>query len=454
MKFLSSKPIFKQLLQLSAPIILANLLQIVYQFTDLFWVGRHGTEEVAAISIASPVIFFFVSLGIGFTIAGTILVSQYKGNKNQEALNHVVGQSIFLTTISSLIMSAIWYIFAPQVIIWMWADTAVAIQAVAYLKVSFIGMIFVFGYMSVQWLLRGLWEVKRPMFIVLGTVLLNFIIDPLFIMGYGWFPEYWVKWAALATICTQSLAYFAILLLMYKNKNYEINFRRKYFVLKRTLIKKLLALWIPSSIEMSARSLGMVVLTYIVAGFWTTVTAAYWIGGQVLSIMIFVAVGFSMATTTLVGHAFGSGDNEKVDIIWIKWIKLSATILSILGVIIFVFAKPILSVFSPTDSEVVIIWTKFLRIIALFFGSIGIQQVISGVFRGMGDTKIPMMFTIVSLRIVQIPFAYFVSLYRGELAIWISFPIANILVAFLSWFWYKKGNRKEKKIVSKSDSFA
>lgn len=453
MKDLTTKPILKTLLTLAIPIIVGNFLQTVYQFTDLFWIGRHGTDWVAAVSLAGPVIFFFISLGIGFTIAWTILVSQYRGNKNYEALNHVVGQSLVLAFIFSWVLSILGLLFGSQIITLMGADPIVTQQAIAYLKISFIGMIFIFPFMSIQWIFRGIGEVKKPMFIILGTVLLNFIADPILILGYKRIPAYGVQWAAMATICTQSLALVAILILLYRKGKYGIYLKRTYFVLKKKLIKKVLALWIPSGIEMSARSLGMVVLSYIVAGFGTTVIAAYWVGSQIFSIFIFVSVGLSMATTTLIGQFMGAENMKKVDETSKKAFWLAFIPLTLLGVAIFFLAEPLISLFVPHDPLVVAKGVLFLRIISMSFGFFALQQVFSWIFRGAWVTKLPMVLTVVSLWCIQIPVAYFGSMYRGEIAIWVSVPISVILIVLVTLIWYFKWDWKNKRVVHKDDVY-
>ncbi len=192
--------IVKSLLALSVPIIFANILQTAYQLTDTFWVGRLGTVAVASVSISFPVIFLIVSLGGGLAMAGTILVSQYKGKDDKKVANHVVSQTILMIVVISSLLSVIGYWLSPYIISLMGAQSNVFSGAVSYMKITFIGMVFMFIYMVFQSLMRGVGDVKTPMYIVLGTVLLNLILDPLFIFGYGFIPAYGVTGAAIATI--------------------------------------------------------------------------------------------------------------------------------------------------------------------------------------------------------------------------------------------------------------
>ncbi len=203
---LTEGPILKSLVRLSIPIILANILQTAYQITDTFWVGRLGTVAVAAVSISFPIIFLIISFGGGLAMAGTILVAQYKGRQDQKAINHITYQTLLMVIFVSVVLSIIGYFLSPHLINLMGVEQNVFSEAATYMKISFLGMIFMFTYMVFQSLMRGVGDVKTPMYIVLGTVLLNLILDPLFIFGYKFIPSFGVAGAAVATVGTQGLA--------------------------------------------------------------------------------------------------------------------------------------------------------------------------------------------------------------------------------------------------------
>jgi len=211
--------ILKSLLILSIPIIFSNILQTAYQLTDTFWVGRLGTEAIAAVTISFPIIFLIISLGGGLAMAGTIFVAQFKGKNDKKAVNHITSQTLLMVVFISIVLATIGYILSPFFISLMGVEKSVFSGAVSYMKISFIGMIFMFTYMVFQSLMRGVGDVKTPMYIVLGTVLLNLILDPLFIFGYGFIPAYGVTGAAIATIGTQGLAAIIGIFLLLKGKH-------------------------------------------------------------------------------------------------------------------------------------------------------------------------------------------------------------------------------------------
>ena len=199
-------PIGTALVRLAIPIILGNLLQTGYQLTDAFWVGRLGAAAVAAVSISFPVTFLVIALGAGLGIAGATLSAQYMGAGRQDMVNHVAAQTMMMVTITSAVLGAAGYAMAPYLLELLGVAPDVYAGALGFMRVSFVGIIFVFAYGMFQALMRGVGETRTPLMIVFGTVVLNFLLDPLFIFGFGPLPPQGVMGAALATLATQGLA--------------------------------------------------------------------------------------------------------------------------------------------------------------------------------------------------------------------------------------------------------
>jgi len=448
---LTEGSILKSLLTLSIPIISANILQTAYQLTDTFWVGRLGTEAIAAVSISFPIIFLIISLGGGLAIAGTILIAQFKGKNDKKTVDHITSQTLLMVIFISVILATIGYSLSPFFIQLMGVKSNVFSSAVSYMKVSFIGMIFVFTYMVFQSLMHGVGDVKTPVYIVLGTVLLNLIFDPLFIFGYGFIPAYGVTGAAIATIGTQGLAAIIGIFLLLKGKH-QIQLHLNDLKPDFSLIKKMFKIGFPASIEQSIRALGMVIMTFLVATFGTLTLAAYGIGSRILMFVIIPALGLSIATSTLVGQNIGAGKIDRAEKITKLSAKIGFIVLTVIGIIIFLFAKQISTVFIPGETETIQVSALFIKIMALSFGFIGIQMSLNGLFRGSGNTMISMILSIVSLWVLRFPIAYLLSMHThfAEVGIWMAFPIANIIAATMAIIWFAKGTWKQRNITEET----
>ncbi|HCW32733.1 MAG: mate efflux family protein [Candidatus Peregrinibacteria bacterium GW2011_GWE2_39_6] len=445
---LTEGSIISSIFKLAIPIVFANILQTAYQLVDTFWVGRLGAEAVAAVSLSFPIIFLMISLGGGLAMAGAILVAQYKGKKDLKQVNYISAQTFLMMLFIAALISIIGYFISEPIMKIMGAEANVLPQATSYLQISFIGMISLFGYFVFQSLMRGVGEVKIPVLIVLGTVILNLILDPLFIFGFGPIPGYGVKGAALATIATQSLATLIGLKILITGK-YGIHLQLKNFKPDFALIKRMFYLGFPSSVEQSTRALGMAMISFLAASFGTLTIAAYGIGSRILGFIIIPALGFSMATSTLVGQNIGANKIDRAAKINKISSILAFSLLSLIGIILYFSAEPVTTAFIPNDQTVIASASLFIKIISLTFGFIGLQMTINGTFRGAGDTVAPMIISIISLWIFQFPLAYALSKHTSlaETGIWWAVPISNILASLVALIWFSKGTWKTKKLI-------
>src|SRR6478672_7404177 len=181
-------PIAPALFRLAIPIILGNALQSGYQLTDAFWVGRLGAPAVAAVAVSFPVTFLVIALGSGLAMAGATLSAQYMGAGRQDMVNHVAAQTMLMVVLTSLVFGALGYVMAPLLLRLLGVAPEVYDGALGFLRVSFVGILFVFTYAMFQALMRGVGQTRVPLMIVGATVLLNFLLDPLFIFGWGPIP--------------------------------------------------------------------------------------------------------------------------------------------------------------------------------------------------------------------------------------------------------------------------
>lgn len=447
-KLLTEGPMLRALLTLAVPIIAANVLQSAYQAIDTFWVGRLGADAVAAVSVSFPLNFFLMSVGIGLAIAGSTLVSQFAGARNYAMVNRLAAQSALVITLIGVVLSAIGYVLAPGVLSLMGIADVVLEPAIAYLRVLFLSMTFLFGFFMFQSTMRGIGEVKTPMYVVLSTVLLNFVLDPLFIFGWGPIPASGVVGAAWATLGTQALSAFLGLGILFSGR-YGISARPRDFLPDYALIRRIVSLGIPASLEMSTRALGMTVFTFLVASFGTVVVAVNGIGTNILSFAFIPTIGLSMATAALVGQNMGAGRIDRAEAISRLAAKVGFVSLGILGIAVFVWAPQIVAFFVPDNAQVVAEGAVFLRIYALTFGFMGAQQTLIGTFRGSGNIMASMMISVVTMWVFQFPTAYVLSKHTtlGAEGLWWSFAFMNVAGFILTLIWFNRGGWKKVRLT-------
>ena len=252
----------------------ANILQSAYQLIDAFWVGRLGGAAVAAVSVSFPVMFLMFALGMGLAMAGSTLTAQYRGAGNDSMVAHVAGQTLLMIVAMSLVLSTLGYIGTPTLLRLMGVAPDVYDGALGFMRVSFVAVLFNFVFFVFQSIMRGVGRPGLAVYIVAFTVLLNFLLDPLFIFGWGPVPAYGVMGAALATLGTQSLAAFFGLLVLGMGRH-GIHVKPRDFIPDPIYIKRAFYLGAPASVEQSARALGLVVMTFLIASFGTQTMASY-----------------------------------------------------------------------------------------------------------------------------------------------------------------------------------
>lgn len=445
---LTEGPISLALLRLSVPIILANILQSAYQLTDTFWVGRLSAQAVAAVSLSFPISFLCISLGGGLPIAGTVLIAQFRGKGDESGVSHVAGQTLLLSLVVAAVLAALGFAFASPIMRFMGADQFVLPDAVRFLQVTFLGFVFVFGFFAYQALVRGLGTVYPPMFIVLGTVLLNFALDPLFIFGWGPVPPMGVAGAAMATLCTQMLAIaIGFGLLVWGKHGITLSWRN--FRPDVRMIGALARIGLPASMEQSTQALGVAMMMLLVSTFGTNPIAAYGIGQRVLSCAIIPAMGLSLATSTLVGQNIGAGRLDRAVRTNRTSCIISFTTLTTAGIVLFFVAQPVSAFLMPQGGEAIAESATLIRILCLAFGFIGLQQVLTGTLRGAGDTVAPMVLAIVSLWVLRFPLAYVLSKHTplGADGIWWAVAISIVFSAVITGFWFARGDWKHRRLL-------
>lgn len=441
-------PITRALLSLAVPIILTNLLQTGYQLTDAFWVGRLGASAVAAISVSFPVTFLVIALGSGLAMAGATLTSQYMGAGRQDMVNHVATQTMLMVLISSLLFGALGYSIAPYLLKLLGVEPDVYANALGFLRVSFVGIIFVFTYAMFQALMRGIGQTRIPLYIVAGTVVLNFALDPIFIFGWGPIPAQGVMGAAFATLATQALASLLGMIIFVRGRHgIQLNWRA--FVPDPPYLKRAFFLGFPGSVELSTRALGLMIMSFLVSSFGTLTIAAYGVGSNILQIVTIPVMGMSMAVSTLVGQNMGAGNVERAAHVTRLGALLSFGALTLVGIAAWFGAPWLVLFFIPNDPDVIGEGARFIRIMCLAWGGIGIQLCIVSAFRASGNMLNAMIIAIVSQWIIQFPLAYVLSKHTALQAhgLWWSFPVTNIAVALVSVAWFARGSWKNSRLT-------
>lgn len=435
-------PVAENLFYLSLPVIVINLLHTAYNLADTFWLGQYGGEALAAITFAFPLVFFLISLGMGLAVAGSVLVAQFEGSGNTKKRNYAASQTIGFSALVSVILGFFGYFFIGDIVGLLGATGDVAASASGYLEIISIGLFSLFGFLVFQSLMRGFGDTVTPMILMLGTVILNIIIDPIFIFGWWIVPELGVQGAAIATIFSRSLALvIGIYLLFTGKKGLEISLEQMKPDL--SFFKKMTGIGVPASVEGTGRSVSVNAVTAVVGwSFADPIVAGFGIGIRIFSMVFLPAAAVGRGVEYMTGQNLGAGRFERAGETAREGAKYSFLILTVLGIITFIFARPIASIFT-TEQQIAQTGAEFLRYVAFSFGFIGVLRSYNGSFRGAGKTATAAVISIATLGVIRLPIAYFGSIQLGTKGVWAAFFISNVLGAFIAYSWYQRGTWKQ-----------
>ena len=438
-------------MRLAWPVVVIQLLQVTYNLIDTLWLGRYSADAVGALSLAFPLIFFLISIGGGFTAAGSILVAQYTGAGGEREAGLIAGQTLSFVTIVAVALSAVGYVLTDPLLALFPADAATARQIVPlaadYMRVFFLGSSALFGFFVFDSLMRGYGNTRTPMLVMFASVAVNVVIDPMFIFGFGPIPEMGVEGAAVATVLSRGLATLIGFYVLF-GTDAGPDIRAPDLVPDPAKIREIVRVGVPSALEQSTSSLAMISLTAIVATYSPAVVAAYGLGNRLTSLAFLPAMGLGRATNTMVGQNLGAGKNDRAEAaVWLA-VKIAASVLLVVALVAILFPRPIVAVFMTTGTEqaaaTIDLGSDYLRIKALDFAFMGALQVLLGAYRGAGSTKTAMTFSIVTLWLGRVPAVYLLAVVAGlgPTGIWIGMAVGNVVGAVAAGLWFTRGTWK------------
>ncbi len=440
-------PVTKNLFYLSLPVIIINLLQTTYNLADTFWLGQYSGDALAAITFAFPLVFFLISLGMGLAVAGSVLVAQFEGSGNKERRNYAASQTIGFSAIVSIILGLFGYYFIGDIVGLLGATGGVAASAEAYLQVISIGLFSMFGFLVFQSIMRGFGDTVTPMILMFGTVVLNIIIDPIFIFGFWIIPEMGVKGAAVATIISRTLSLIIGIYLLFsgiRGPKISLSSMRPDL----SFFKKMMSIGVPASVEGTGRSVSVNALTAVMG--WTfadPIIASFGIGIRIFSMIFLPAAAVGRGVESMTGQNLGAGNFDRAGETAREGAKYTFLILTGLGVLTFLSADQIASVFidsSQENSELIAsTGAEFLKYVAFSFGFIGILRAYNGSFRGAGKTVTAAIISIATLGLIRLPLGYLGATKIGTRGVWAAFFISNVLGAAIAYFWYQRGTWRQ-----------
>ena len=406
---------------------------IMVSFADNIMVGQLGAKELAAVSLGNSFFFIAMSLGVGFATAITPLVAEADSSKNTRAVTSSLKHGLILCVCISLAL-LLGMLFSVPLMEKMNQPKDVVVLAMPYLKIIAISIVPLVIFEGLKRFSDGLSKTKYPMYAAVFSNALNIILNYLLIFGMFGFPKLGIIGAGIGTLISRILMVLFIILIFFnkhKIKTYFLNI--DFLKTEKKVFKKIFNLGFPSALQM------LFEVGIFTAAIWLSGTlgkiyqAANQIAFNLSAITFMVGVGLGVAAMIRVGNQKGLSD-----FISLRRIAISVFLLTILIEIIFAIIFLVFNEWLPTlyletnnpekiieNSEVILIASQLLIIVALFQIFDGLQVAILGALRGMQDVKVPTLIAFISYWVIGFPICYYLGLHTPlkSVGIWIGLLI-------------------------------
>lgn len=443
-----SGSMYRTILILSFPIMINNLIQTIYNLVDGIWVSKISSVHFAATAFVFPINFFFISFGMGLSIAGTSILSQLIGGNKIDEAKEYSSQLIAITIISSILFAIIGYILSPTVIKLMGGTGVFAEYANTYLRIMFFEIPFMFLFFNINSMMNAQGDTITPMLLSGGSALINVILDPIFIFTLNW----GIAGAAWATVLSKALLAFVGIGIIFGKKN-KIRPSFTNFRFDMEKIKKIIEVGLPISFGQTGASLGFIILNGFIASYGTATLAAFAMVNRITSLVMQPAMGMGAALTAIVGQNIGADQVKRAKEAFQKAFRLSLIIGVVGCAFLLIFDSEIINFFiqSEDDPSVIQLGLTYLGYISLSMPLMGMFSVFTGLFQGSGHTKYSMAMEIGRLWLVRIPMILIFKRFTdmGSTGIWFSMSFSNLIVCIYGYIMYRKNTWQEKVVKTK-----
>jgi len=427
--------VFKALFRLALPIMGTSFVQMAYNMTDMFWVGRIGSRAVAAVGTAG----FFTWLGAAFIlisrIGAEVGVAQSVGKRDMAEAKVYVKHSIQLIVFLALLYASILIIFRkPLIGFFNIGEPDIINDAIAYLVIISLGMIFYFINPVFTAIFNGYGESRIPFFINSLGLIINMILDPLLILGLGPFPRLEVAGAALATIIAQ-FCVTVIFIIKARGTKELFSDLNLYKAPNMSRIKAIIKLGFPAGLQSGLFTIFAMFIARIIAQWGPIPIAVQKIGSQIEAISWLTAGGFQTAMSTLVGQNYGANKWSRV----VKSYIAGMFVMSLIGLLatgLLIFAsRPLFSLFID-EEETIRHGIVYLQILGLSQLFMCLESTTAGAFNGLGKT-IPPSVVGITFNALRIPAALLLSSTSlGLNGVWWAISMSSICKGTVLTIWY------------------
>jgi putative MATE family efflux protein len=436
----------RAILLLAIPMVLEMVLESLFAVVDVFWVGRLGADAVATVGLTESLLSLVFAVGLGLSLSTTAMVARRIGEKDPEGAAVAGVQAIVLGLGVSLAIGLPCVFLAPRLLQLMGASPQVVTVGSGYARIALGGSGAILMLFLNNAIFRGAGDAAIAMRLLWVSNIINLVLDPCLIFGWGPFPKLGVTGAALATFTGRSIG---VLYQFYRllRGSERIRILTRQIRLELSVLLRLVRVSLTGILQFAIAHTSWIGLVRIVSIFGSAALAGYTIAIRIVIFVILPSWGLSNAAATLVVHNLGAKQPERAETSVWRTGFYNMIFLGAIGVLFVVFADPIVRLFT-NDPQVIPLAASCLRIVS--YGNIGYAygMVMLQAFNGAGDTVTPTIVNFFGFWLLEIPLAYFLAIPMGMQArgAYFSIVAAEGAIAGVSILLFKRGYWKKQKI--------
>lgn len=439
---LTSGSIPRTLFAFALPILMGNVLQSVNGSINAVWVGKYlGTAALTATNNANIVMFLLLGSVFGITMASTILIAQKVGARQSAEAKRIVGTSATFFMAMAALLAVFGLVFSPHVLEWMGTPHDALPLAVAYMRVIFMALPASYAFFFINAALRGAGDSKTPFYYLVLSVVLDIVLNPVFIFGVGPIPALGIAGSATATLVAQVVSLVALVRHVYVRRNPLALHRGEFHLLKIdwSIVRVLVTKGVPMGLQMIVLSSSMVLFLRVVNRFGSETAAAFAASMQLWNYVQMPALALGAAVSSMAAQNIGAGLWDRVGQTARYGVLFNFALTGVPVALIYLASGHALGVFLPPGSTSIGVAEHINHIVLWSFPLFGVTMVLSGVVRAAGAVIVPLLVLAVALLGVRAPLAYLAVERWGADGVWWSFTISAVIAAALISIYYRNG---------------
>ena len=434
----------KALVFFALPLILGNLFQQLYNIIDSIIVGNFvGSNALVAVGASAAITFLFVALATGMSIGSSVVISQFYGAKKYREMKIAITTIIITMFCLSLILMIIGLLLNKSILRFMNTPEVIMEDAAVYLGIYFMGLTFLFMYNTFTAVFNALGDSKKPLYFLFLSSIINVVLDLWFVISFNM----GVAGVAWATLIAQGISAVISFVVLWRKLS-KMELPKEIPAFSFHMLKQIFRVAIPSTIQQSIVSLGMVFVQTLVNGFGETVVAGYTAATKIdsITIMPMIAVGNAMSTFT--AQNMGAGKSERIKKGYKTAFLMILAVSLTLTTVLFLMGDILVGAFVDTKTSQAVIdaGVDYLRVVSLFYILMGCMNITSGILRGAGDVRFYMACTMCNFA-TRVILAYALVGIFKQRAIWYAIPMGWLAGLVVARVRYRSGKWKEKRLI-------